>query len=1055
MADNQAAGGIGGAGGNGGAGGAAGRGGHGASGLQGAPGANGGAGGNGGNGGRAGAGGTSRGGGLEWAGGSGFGTNATIAYNQAAGGAGGAVAAGGAAGAGGAGGIGVLKPDGANGPDGVAGSSGASGTAGAGSGGGLSAGSTVISLLLANTIVARNTASDVTGIVDPGSTNNVIGTGGAGGLTSGVNGNFVGVADPRMGTLASNGGPTQTIALLFDSPAINAGDNGWAFGPSGPLTTDQRGAGFPRIVGVWVDIGAFEWPYGAESLVVTTLADEDDGFSNPALGAGTSLREAINWANLNPDGDLITFAPALAGGTITLAGTQLPLITDDLTITGLGASNMTISGDNASRVLEIASGADVIVIGVSIINGRASDAGGIGVFSGGNLLLDDVILSGNNASRDGGGIYNAGTLTVTNSTLAGNSAQVDGGGIYNSGKLLLGDAILSNNSSREGGGIYNAGTVTVTNSTLAGNSAVFSGGGISNFDTVTVTNSTLAGNSATFNGGGIRSRSQATLTLTNTIIADNSGNAGTRDFDGTVEAASAYNLIGDAASAGGLVNGVNGNIVGVDPKLGPLADNGGPTQTMALLPGSPAIDAGNPAFDPNDPDGDPTTNDALSHDQRGAPFARVVGARVDIGAYEDHHPRPILSATALPNGIYGAPYSQTLTAAETDYHGVFTFAVTTGALPPGLSLASDGTLSGMPTMSSWLDPFTFTPFTFTVTATDADGYTGSRQYNLAIDRAKVVSSISSPLNPSVVGQPVTFTATLSPVAPSTLPPAGWEIDFWDFLTLLGTATTDAGGQATFTISTLPVGDHPIYVLYGGHFNFDVGGGSSPIYNQTVLSAPVNAGDYNQNGTVDAADYTVWRDSLGTTGVTPYSGADGDGNGSIEQADYAVWRSNFGRTLPNGASGASSMASQESTAAASAEATSNIGSAPATAPNLIQSSGVEQKPLVTLATTASAPSQRDAAPGAGLDLSWLANAAGSPQIRSERHIASTRERVDPLPRDHALLAWYSSYKSNNQLLTEKHSSVRRSNEGAREVDGAEHNALDEIFADLGDVAGVEL
>src|SRR5207249_1687421 len=101
--------------------------------------------------------------------------------------------------------------------------------------------------------------------------------------------NLVGVADPGLGTLAGNGGPTQTIALLGYSPAIDAGANLLAIDPGFfPLTTDQRGTGFPRIVGPTVDIGAFESPYGAESLVVTTLDDEDDGVSNPAIGNGTS-----------------------------------------------------------------------------------------------------------------------------------------------------------------------------------------------------------------------------------------------------------------------------------------------------------------------------------------------------------------------------------------------------------------------------------------------------------------------------------------------------------------------------------------------------------------------------------------------------------------------------------------------------------------------------------------------------------------------------------------------------------------------------------------------
>jgi hypothetical protein len=92
----------------------------------------------------------------------------------------------------------------------------------------------------------------------------------------------------------------------------------------------------------------------------------------------------------------------------------------------------------------------------------------------------------------------------------------------------------------------------------------------------------------------------------------------------------AFNLIGDAATAGGLMNGVDGNIVGVNPALvfGPLAGNGGPTPTHALLAGSPAIDAGNPAFDPN------AFTPPLVNDHPGAGFARIKGGRLDIGAFE-------------------------------------------------------------------------------------------------------------------------------------------------------------------------------------------------------------------------------------------------------------------------------------------------------------------------------------------------------------------------------------------------------------------------------------
>ena len=133
-------------------------------------------------------------------------------------------------------------------------------------------------LTLDNTIVAANsttapnepTTYDIAGTVSLASAYNLIGTGGSGGLTN-TNGNLVGVADPDLGPLAYNGGPTQTIALLASSPAIDAGSNALAVDPTTglPLTTDQRGAGFPRIVGKAVDIGAYEFPATAYVVVTT------------------------------------------------------------------------------------------------------------------------------------------------------------------------------------------------------------------------------------------------------------------------------------------------------------------------------------------------------------------------------------------------------------------------------------------------------------------------------------------------------------------------------------------------------------------------------------------------------------------------------------------------------------------------------------------------------------------------------------------------------------------------------------------------------------------
>ena len=243
------------------------------------------------------------------------------------------------------------------------------------------------------------------------------------------------------------------------------------------------------------------------------------------------------------------------------------------------------------------------IAGLTIADGK-SDSNGGGIDNAGTLTVTNCTLSGNSAPQ-GGGILSepGGTLTVTNSTLSGNSADYFGGGILNyEGTLTVTNSTLSGNSAGEGGGIDNAGGLWVANSTLSRNSAQF-GGGIENGGTLTVTDSTLSGNSASSEGGGI-DLVGATLTLANTIVAGNSAPTGP-DVDGTV-ASLGYNLIGNSSGGSGFAAS---DLLGVSPLLGPLQNNGGPTQTMALLPGSPAIDAGSNYLVPS----------GITTDQRGDP----------------------------------------------------------------------------------------------------------------------------------------------------------------------------------------------------------------------------------------------------------------------------------------------------------------------------------------------------------------------------------------------------------------------------------------------------
>jgi hypothetical protein len=361
--------------------------------------------------------------------------------------------------------------------------------------------------------------------------------------------------------------------------------------------------------------------------------------NNLDSGAG-SLRADIAAAQ---NGGTIVFAPSLNGQTITLTSGYLA-ISNNLTIQGPGASLLTISGNHLSQVFHVTGAQPVVLSGLTI-----SNALGCGISNGGTLTVSQSTLSGNGGS----GIYNTGTLTVSQSTVSGNG----GSGIYNTGTLTVSGCTIAGNTASAGGGIYNLGTLTVSQSTLNGNSAGNYGGGIycagginpSYPGKATLTNVTLSNN--TGNGGGLFVKS-GTTTLTNCTISrnrsyNNAAGAGieigilplTLNLTNTIVAGNLHSGIGLDISYGevlgitmnncllgiGAPNVINGNgniFIGFNnPGLGPLQSNGGPTQTMALLPGSLAIGHGNNALAP-------------ATDQRGFARLDVAGELTDIGAFE-------------------------------------------------------------------------------------------------------------------------------------------------------------------------------------------------------------------------------------------------------------------------------------------------------------------------------------------------------------------------------------------------------------------------------------
>ncbi len=365
----------------------------------------------------------------------------------------------------------------------------------------------------------------------------------------------------------------------------------------------------------------------------------------------------------------------------------------------VNVTNSTLSGNNLSNTT------------LNYAGGGISNNNSTGTVNLTNSMLTSnfVTASSTNSLSDGGGIYNVGTVNIINSTLNGNRAKTPdgsarGGGIYNAGTVNLTNSTLVNNGTgladglnsnvnAIGGGIFNdTGTVNVTNSTLSGNFAFAlgsmasaRGGGIfNNIGTVDVINSTLSSNycsgslSPTMFGGGIFNGSgvvkvKSTIIALSTVVAQNGTVGSNPDASGTFTS-QGFNLIGknDGAAASFPAGNPNANndIVGtsaspIDPKLDPsgLQNNGGPTQTIALLSGSPAIDKGtNIGF-----------TGSLVTDQRGPGYSRTVdnpsvanaagSDGTDVGAFEFGVTIRLISITRNGSdivvtfqGIQGAAY---------------------------------------------------------------------------------------------------------------------------------------------------------------------------------------------------------------------------------------------------------------------------------------------------------------------------------------------------------------------------------------------------------------
>jgi beta-glucanase (GH16 family) len=362
--------------------------------------------------------------------------------------------------------------------------------------------------------------------------------------------------------------------------------------------------------------------------------------NNADHGAG-SLRKALNDVCVN---GTIHFSDTLAGQTITLSSGPY-ILGKNVNIDGSAAPGLTINGNHADRILIVNAGASASVSNLVIANGEATDLAG-GILINGNLTLDHVVVQNNHVNtasfdpstdfwKGGGGIYvgGGGMLQMNNTTVRDNSTQlVDGGGLYGfpgSTITITNSTISGNTAGNTGGAFRSLGNASIMNSTLSGNQSLsWHGGAIFHTDgNLSLSYTTIANNiapdwasSAIFIGS--FSSAVPTLRIDNSLITGNHWYACEHWTAGTVNIQSGgHNLVQDNTCNAGTPDATD--IITSAAGIAPLADNGGPTWTHALLPGSPALDAAEDAACP-------------AIDQRGV--VRPEGPHCDIGSYEYQTP---------------------------------------------------------------------------------------------------------------------------------------------------------------------------------------------------------------------------------------------------------------------------------------------------------------------------------------------------------------------------------------------------------------------------------
>ena len=304
--------------------------------------------------------------------------------------------------------------------------------------------------------------------------------------------------------------------------------------------------------------------------------------TNTLDGGPGSLRAAITAANIAGGTNSIDFNVT---GTITLLS-SLPTITNNLTITGpTGSPGITISGAGTFQIMNFEF-ISLTLANLTLSDGLGNPPGGAIIAEDGSLTITDCTFSNNEGSEAGAVLDVGSNATITDSTFSNNKGTGGVGGAIEliGASLTITDCTFEDNSAPEGGGaIQSAGSTLITNSTFSGNSTASLGGGIDNVGTLTVTNNTFSGNSAGVGGGGIHNQPLGSTTLKGTILAaEPGGNCGGLITD------AGHNISDDVSCPIASGTSVDGITLNLDPAG--LQNNGGPTQTIALEPNSPAVD---------------------------------------------------------------------------------------------------------------------------------------------------------------------------------------------------------------------------------------------------------------------------------------------------------------------------------------------------------------------------------------------------------------------------------------------------------------------------------